>query len=162
MALEVAPAASMAIRMFCQYCSVWACVIGAAAVSGANSCCAAAPAQRFDPFVEHKLVLDKTTRQAAAEVDLPLIYQAPQPKRQGFLVAGKGALVGGNPGDFMLRNHTARDRLQKDFPDCHESHVTTSLHAAAPGLAAWLTRARGLAWAGDWLEHASPCRSVGV
>ena len=114
-------------------------------MSGANGRSATAPAQRFDPFVEHKLVLDKTARQAAPEVDLPLVYQASQPKRQGFLVAGKGALVGGNPGDLMLRDHTARDRLQKDFPDCHESHVTTSLHAAAPSLAAWLPRARGLA-----------------
>ena len=110
-------------------------------MSGTNGRSAAAPAKRFDPFVEHKLVLDKTTRQAASKVDLPLVYQAPQPKRQGFLVAGKGALVGGNPGDFMLRDHTARDRLQKDFPDCHESHVTTSLHAVAPGLAPWLERA---------------------
>ena len=110
-------------------------------MSGANSCCAAAAAERLDPFVEHKLVLDKTTGQAAPEVDLPLVYQAPQPKRQGFLVAGKGALMGGNPGDFMLRDHTARDRLQKDFPDCHESCVTTSLHAVAPGLAPWLERA---------------------
>jgi len=129
-------------------------------VSGASGRYAAAPAQRFDPFVEHKLVLDKTTRQAAAEVDLPLVYQAPQPKRQGFLVAGKGTLVGGNPGDFMLRNHTTRDRLQKDFPDRHESHVTTSLHAVAPSLAAWLPRARRLARAGDWIESASPFRSV--
>jgi hypothetical protein len=71
--------------------------MGAAAVSGANSCCAVAPAERFDPFVQYKLVLDKATRQAASKVDLPLIYQAPQPKRQGFLMAGKGALVGGNP-----------------------------------------------------------------
>ena len=110
-------------------------------MSGTNGRSAAAPAERFDPFVEHKLVLNKTTRQATTEVDLPLIYQAPQPKRQGFLVAGKGALVGGNPGDLMLRDHTARDRLQKDFPDCHESHVTTSLHAVAPGLAPWLERA---------------------
>ena len=110
-------------------------------MSGANSCCAAAAAERLDPFVEHKLVLDKTTRQAASKVDLPLVYQSPQPKRQGFLVAGKGALMGGNPGDFMLRDHTARDRLQKDFPDCHESCVTTSLHAVAPGLAPWLERA---------------------
>ena len=110
-------------------------------MSDTNGRSAAAPAERFNPFVEHKLVLDKTTRQAAAKVDLPLVYQAPQPKRQGFLVAGKGALVGGNPGDFMLRDHTARDRLQKDFPDCHESHVTTSLHAVAPGLAPWLARA---------------------
>ena len=112
-------------------------------MSGASGRSAAAPAERFNPFVEHKLVLDKTTRQAAAKVDLPLVYQAPQPKRQGFLVAGKGALVGGNPGDLMLRDHTARDRLQKDFPDCHESHVTTSLHAVAPGLAVWLERGRG-------------------
>ena len=112
-------------------------------MSGANSCCAAAAAERFDPFVQHKLVLDKTARQAAPEVDLPLVYQAPQPKRQGFLVASKGALVGGNPGDLMLRDHTARDRLQKDFPDCHESHVTTSLHAVAPSLAPWLTQASG-------------------
>ena len=107
-------------------------------MSGANSCCAAAPAERFDPFVEHKLVLDKTTWQAASEVDLTLVYQAPQPKRQCFLVAGKGALVGGNPGDLMLRDHAAGEGLQKDFPDCHESHVTTSLHAVAPSLAAWL------------------------
>ena len=131
-------------------------------MSGTNGRSAAAPAERFDPFVEHKLVLDKTTRQAAAEVDLPLIYQAPQPKRQGFLVAGKSTLVGGNPGDFMFRDHTAGEGLQKDFPDCHESCVTTSLHAVAPGLAAWLERALGLAKAGGWLEHASPCRSVGV
>jgi len=115
----------------------------AAVVSGANGRSAAAPAQRFDPFVEHKLVLDKTTRQAAAKVDLPLVYQPPQPKRQGFLVAGKGALMGGNPGDFMLRDHTTRDGLQKDFSDCHESHVTTSLHAAAPSLAPWLDQASG-------------------
>ena len=124
-------------------------------MSGASGSYAAAPAQRFDPFVEHKLVLNKATWQAAAEVDLPLIYQAPQPKRQGFLVAGKGALVGGDPGDLMFRDHTARDRLQKDFPDCHESHVTTSLHPAAPSLAAWLERARGLARACDWLERQS-------
>jgi hypothetical protein len=110
-------------------------------VSGTNGRSAAAAAERFDPFVEYKLVLDKTTRQAASKVDLPLVYQAPQPKRQGFLVAGKSTLVGGNPGNFMLRDHTARDRLQKDFPDCHESHVTTSLHAVAPGLAPWLERA---------------------
>ena len=130
-------------------------------MSGASGRYAAAPAQRFDPFVQHKLVLDKTTWQAATEVDLPLIYQASQSNRQGFLVAGKGALVGGNPGDLMLRDHTAGEGLQKDFADCHESHVTTSLHAAAPSLAAWLERARGLARAFDWLGHASPCRSVG-
>ena len=114
-------------------------------MSGASGRYAAAPAQRFDPFVEHKLVLNKTTRQAATKVDLPIVYQAPQPKRQGFLVAGKGTLVGGNPGDFMFRDHTAGEVLQKDFPDCHESCVTTSLHAVAPGLAAWLERALGLA-----------------
>ena len=131
-------------------------------MSDTNGRSAAAPAERFDPFVEHKLVLDKTTGQAAPEVDLPLIYQAPQPKRQGFLVAGKSTLVGGNPGDFMLRDHTAGEGLQKDFPDSHESHVTTSLHAAAPSLAAWLERALGLARTGCWLEHASPCGSVGV
>ena len=129
-------------------------------MSGANRGPAAAPAERFDPFVQHKLVLNKTTGQAATEVDLPLIYQAPQPKRQGFLVAGKSTLVGGNPGDFMLRDHTAGEGLQKDFPDSHESCVTTSLHAVAPGLAAWLERALGLAKAGGWLEHASPCRGV--
>ena len=111
-------------------------------MSGANGLSAAAPAQRFDPFVHHNLVLNKTTGQAATEVDLPLIYQAPQPKRQGFLVAGKSTLVGGNPGDFMFRDHTAGEGLQKDFSDSHESHVTTSLHAVAPGLAVWLERAR--------------------
>ena len=79
--------------------------------------------------------------QAATKVDLPLVDQAPQPKRQGFLVAGKGNLLGGDPGDLMLRDHTTRDGLQKDFPDCHESHVTTSLHAVVPGLAPWLERA---------------------
>ena len=88
-------------------------------------------------------MLDKTTRQAASKVDLPLVYQAPQPKRQGFLVAGKGTLVGGNPGDFMFRDHTAGEGLQKDLSESHESHVTTLLHAVAPGLAVWLERARG-------------------
>ena len=131
----------MAIRMFCQYCNVLYCVIRAAAVSGANGGSAAAPAQRFDPFVQHNLVPDKTAWQSAPKVDLPLVDQAPQPKRQGFLVPGKGTLLGGNPGDLMLRDHTAGEGLQKDFPDCHESHVTTSLHAVAPGLAPWLERA---------------------
>ena len=50
-------------------------------MSGASGRYAAAPAERFDPFVENKLVLDKTTWQAATEVDLPLVYQAPQPNR---------------------------------------------------------------------------------
>lgn len=79
--------------------------------------------------------------QAATKVDLPLVDQAPQPKRQGFLVAGKGTLLGGDPGDLMLSDHTTRDGLQKDFPDCHESDVTTSLHLAAPSLAPWLDHA---------------------
>ena len=75
-------------------------------------------------------------------------------------MAGEGALVGVNSGDLILRDHTAGEGLQKDFSDSHESHVTTSLHAVAPGLAAWLERALGLAMAGGWLEHASPCRGV--
>ena len=73
--------------------------------------------------------------QAATKVYLPLVDQAPQPKRQGFLVAGKATLLGGDPRDLMLRDHTTRDGLQKDFPDRHESDVTTSLHLAAPSLA---------------------------
>lgn len=81
--------------------------------------------------------------QAATKVDLPLVDQAPQPKRQGFLVAGKGTLLGGDPGNLMLRDHTTRDGLQKNFPDRHESDVTTSLHTAAPGLAPWLGHASG-------------------
>ena len=108
--------------------------MGVAGASGANRGPAAAPAERFDPFVEHKLVLDKTTGQAAAEVDLPLIYQAPQPKRQGFLVPGKGTLLGGNPGDLSFRDHTAGEGLQKDFTDSHESHVTKSLHGVTSRL----------------------------
>ena len=46
-------------------------------MSGTNCRYAAAPAERFDPFIEHKLVLDKTTRQATAKVDLPLVYKRP-------------------------------------------------------------------------------------
>jgi hypothetical protein len=81
--------------------------------------------------------------QAATKVYLPLVDQAPQPKRQGFLVAGKATLLGGDPRDLMLRDHTTRDGLQKDFPDRHESDVTTWLHLAAPGLAPWLNHASG-------------------
>ena len=139
----------MAMRMFCQYCSVLSCVIRAAAVSGADGRYAAAPAQWFDPLVQHNLVPDKTAWQSAPKVDLPLVDQAPQPKRQGFLVPSKGTLLGGNPGDLSFRDHTAGEGLQKDFPDRHESHVTTSLHAVAPSLAAWLP---GL---GDWLGQAA-------
>lgn len=124
----------MAMRMFCQYCSVLSCVIRAAAVSGADGRYAAAPAQWFDPLVQHNLVPDKTAWQSAPKVDLPLVDQAPQPKRQGFLVPGKGTLLGGNPGDLSFRDHTAGEGLQKDFTDSHESHVTKSLHGVTSRL----------------------------
>jgi len=111
--------------------------MGAPAVSGANGLSAAPPAQRFDPFVQHNLVLDKTTWQAAAKVDLPFVDQSPQPNCQGFLVPSKSALLGGNPRDLVFRDHAAGKGLQKDFPDSHESHVTTSLHAVASRLGLW-------------------------
>ena len=153
MALEVAPAASMAMRMFCQYCNVLYCVIRAAAVSGVNGGSAAAPAQRFDPFVQHNLVPDKTAWQSAPKVDLPLVDQAPQPKRQGFLVPGKGTLLGGNPGDFSFRDHTAGEGLQKDFTDSHGRYVTTSLHLVVPRLG---PRPEGaMAWTGHPDQSAS-------
>ena len=103
-------------------------------MSSANGLSAAAPAQRFDPFVQHNLVPDKTAGQSAPKVDLPLVDQAPQPKRQGFLVPGKSTLLGRNPGDLSFRDHAAGEGLQKDFSDSHESHVTTSLHCVASRL----------------------------
>ena len=106
-------------------------------MSSANGLSAAPPAQRFDPFVQHNLVLGKTTWQAAAEVDRAFVDQSPQPNRQGFFVPSKSALLGGNPGDLALRDHAAGEGLQKDFPDSHESHVTTSLHPVASAAYPW-------------------------
>jgi len=106
-------------------------------MSSANGLSAAPPAQWFDPFVQHNLVLGKTTWQAAAKVDLPFVDQATQPNRQGFLVPSKSPLLGGNPGDLSFRDHAAGKGLQKDFPDSHESHATTSLHAVASRLGLW-------------------------
>jgi len=110
-------------------------------MSSANGLSASPPAQRFDPFVQHNLVLDKTTWQAAAEVDQAFVDQSPQPNRQGFLVPSKRALLGGNPGDLAFRDHAAGEGLQKDFPDSHESHVTTSLHTVASAACPWPDRA---------------------
>ena len=109
-------------------------------MSSAYGLSAAPPAQRFDPFVQHNLVLNKATRQAAAKIDLPFVHQATEPDRQGFLVPSKGTLLGSNPGDLSFRDHAAGEGLQKDFPDRHESHVTTSLHAVAPRRCPWLHR----------------------
>jgi len=106
-------------------------------MSSANGLSAAPPAQRFDPFVQHNLVLGKTTWKAAAKVDLPFVDQATQPNREGFLVPSKSPLLGGNPGDLSFRDHAAGEGLQKDFPDSHENHVTTSLHAVASRLGLW-------------------------
>ena len=56
---------------------------------GATVLFAATPAYWFDPFVQHNFLLEKTTWQEAAKVDLPFVDQATQPNRQGFLVSSK-------------------------------------------------------------------------
>jgi hypothetical protein len=109
-------------------------------LSSENGLSAAPPAQRFNPFVQYELVLDKTTRQAATNVDLAFVDQAPHPNRQGFLVPSKSALLGGHPGDLSFGDHAAGEGLQKDFPDSHESHVTTLLHPVVPMVCPWSDR----------------------
>lgn len=78
-------------------------------------------AQGFDPVVEDLSVLNQPTGKAAAEVDLSIVDQAAESEGEGLLVASKGSLPGGHPGDFLFGDHTGGERLQKDFPERHDA-----------------------------------------
>ncbi|KMM17950.1 hypothetical protein [Synechococcus sp. GFB01] len=65
--------------------------------------------QRLDPVVADHVVMQNAGWDAATEVDPALIHQAPEPDRDGLFMACKGVLVRRDPGDFALRDHTARE-----------------------------------------------------
>jgi hypothetical protein len=80
--------------------------------------------ERLYPIVQDLIVMDNSTRDAAAQIDLSLVQQASKPNSQSLFVPSKGTLLGSNPGDLLLSDDTSGHRFQKDFAECHEKHVT--------------------------------------
>jgi len=95
--------------------------------------------ERFNPVDQDMLVMDNSTRNTTAQVDLSLIKHAPKPYSKSLFVAGEGALLGCNPGNFPLSDDTTRHRFQKNFAESHERGVTNMLHSAKVSGPPWLS-----------------------
>ena len=95
--------------------------------------------ERFNPVDQDMLVMDNSARNTTAQVDLSLIEHAPKPYSKSLFVAGEGALLGCNPGNFPLSDDTTRHRFQTDFAESHERDVTNMLHSAWVSGLPWLS-----------------------
>lgn len=122
--------------------------------------------QRFDPLLQHLLMLEQAPGQATAEIDLALIDQAAKANRHSLLMALEASLTGGDPGDLPFRDHTRMQGLKEELTKGHGccNEVVTSWRLGRAGASGALVGGRPLMWMppGDGAAGWGPSHATGT